>query len=322
MNSTSNSILVEWRCFGSEKEVLSLEESFKNNVYVYTFVNALSSIFGLLTNSFVIFGACKNQVLGKLSKALTIFLAIEGMLSAVVIQPFYFASKCVLLANIHNPLSVSYCLPMFIVIYATKFLTAFALASMLGITIERYTAVIHPHEYKVYRRGLVKFLIFVLVILLTHFTLGIIWVWYKTISKILTALVTFVHLAFTIYVYVKIYFKLRRSDRVRVSNNTQSGNRTHANSAKRHKKTRSLTSFLIVGSYLLSYLPMVVIRVSKLDKTSPLVMLYLRPWANTFLFSSFSVNALAYGLSSAKISLRMVVTVIFQTETQKGHNYH
>ena len=317
LNSTSNSILVEWRCFGNEKEVLSLEDPFKNNVYVYTFVNAFSSIFGLLSNSFVIFGAYENNLLGKLPKALTVFLAIEGMLSAVVIQPFYFATKCVLLANIRNPLSVSYCLLMFIVIYATKYLVAFAFASMLGITIERYMAVIHPHQYRMYQRSLPKLLIFFLVILSTHFTLCDTWASYKDFSKTSTALFTFVHLAFIIYVYVKIYLKLRDLDRARARNNVHGGAPARRKSAK---MTRSLTTFMVVGSYLLVYLPMVVIRVSKLDKTSPLVNMYLRPWAATLLLSSFSVNALVYGWRSAKISSRKAMTTIFRSEIPKPWN--
>ena len=311
LNPASSSVLVEWRCFGGEEKVLSLEDAFGINVHICAFVNAVSAIFGLLSNSFVIFGAYQNRILGKLSKAFTIFLAMQGMLSAVVIQPFFVTAKFLTLANIHNPLNVSYCLLMLIVVYGTKYLSGFAIVTMLSITVERYMAVIHPHQYKAFQQSLLKLLVFSLVIISTHFALSDTWAWYKNISKILTALLTFVPYIFTVYAYVKIYLKLGHLDEVRISSNTNTGTSAHRNNKK---KMQSLTSFIVVGSYLVCYLPMVTIRALKLDETSLVVKMYVRPWATTLLLSSFSVNALLYGWRSAKISFRKAVDMVLRSE--------
>ena len=311
LNSASSSVLVEWRCFGGEKKILSLEDAFGINVHIYAFVNAVSAIFGLLSNSFVIFGAYQNRILGKLSKAFAIFLAMQGMLSAVVIQPFFVTAKFLTLANIHNPLNVSYCLLMLIVVYGTKYLSGLAIATMLGITVERYMAVIHPHQYKAFQQSLLKLLVFSLVIISAHFALSDTWAWYKNISKILTALLTFVPYIFTVYAYVKIYLKLGHLDEVRSSSNANTGTPAHRNNKK---KMQSLTSFIVVGSYLVCYLPMIMIRALKLDETSLVVKMYVRPWATTLLLSLFSVNALLYGWRSAKISFRKAVDMVLRSE--------
>ena len=318
LNSTSDSILVKWRCPGFEfEEILSPDYLFIGNVYVFTLVNTFSAVFGLLSNSLIIFGACKYRMIrilgAKLSKALTIFLAIQGMFSAAIIQPFFVTSRFLMLANIHNPLAVSYCLLVFIVIHGTKLLIGLAIVTVLGMNLERYIAVIHPHQYKAYQRSLLKLLIFLLVFIPTHFAFYGHLAWYKKISKLLLALYTFVPYVFTVYVYVKIYLKLRHLDRVRISNNKNAGNpaATHRNNTK---KTQSLMSFLVVGSYLLCYLPMVMIRVLKLDEASLLVKMYLRPWSTTLLLSSFSVNALVYGWRSAKLSSRKAVGTMRRSE--------
>ena len=316
LNSTSDSVLVKWRCPGFEfEEILSPDYLFIGNVYVFTLVNTFSAVFGLLSNSLIIFGACKYRMIrilgAKLSKALTIFLAIQGMFSAVIIQPFFVTSRFLMLANINNPLTIMYCLLVLIVDYGTKLLTGLATLTVLGMNLERYIAVVHPHQYKAYQKSLLKLLIFLLVIIPTHFAFYSLWAWYKKNSKPLSALYTFVPYVFTVYVYVKIYLKLRHLDRVRISNNTNAGTPTHRNSTK---KTQSLMSFLVVGSYLLCYLPMLMIRLLKLDEASLLVKMYLRPWSTTLLLSSFSVNALVYGWRSAKISFQKAVGTMRRSE--------
>ena len=312
LNSTSNSTVMKWQCFGLElEEIYFSDYLFQGNVYASAFVNSLSAVFGLLSNSLILFGACKYRMIrilgAKLSKALTIFLAIQGMFSAAVIQPFYVAARLQMLANIHNPFNVTYCLLLSVVFHGTKLLVGFAIATVFGMNIERYIAVVHPHRYKTYQRRLLKLLILLLVIIPAHFTFSDVCERYTNISKLLTAIFTFVPYCFTVFVYIKIYLKLRDLDRARDSGNTNGGSPAHRPNTK---KTRSLTSFIVVGSYLVCYLPMIVLRVTKLDETSSLVKNYLRPWASTLLLSSFSVNALVYGWRSAKISSRKVVTIL------------
>ena len=134
-----------------------------------------------------------------------------------------------------------------------------------------------------------------LVILETHFILSDLWTWYKNISKILTALLTFIPYVFTVYAYVKIYFKLRELDKV--WGNCNQGTVSRRNS----KKKQSLTSLLVVGTYLVCYLPMVITRSLNLDKEHLVVQLYLLRWFSTLLFCSFSVNAVVYGWQSVKM---------------------
>jgi hypothetical protein len=102
---------------------------------------------------------------------------------------------------------------------------------------------------------------------------------------------------FTIFAYWKIYFKLHElDDNMQLSHNTSGTTSTRS----KEKRRKSLTSFLIVGSYLICYLPVVIIRSLKLDENYLVVSLYIRPWCNTLLFSSFSLHALLYGWRSTK----------------------
>ena len=294
-NSTSSTNLVKWRCFGSEEETLSSDDEFQVNVYLFSFVNAFSAVFGLLSNSLVICGAYNDKNLGKVSKALTMLLAIEGMFSALIIQPFYVTAKLIMLTNISNPSNISYCMLMTIVIYGTKIFAGLSIVTMLGITTERYTAVIYPFEYKTYKRSFLTVLLFLMPALATHFILGDIWTWYKNVTKLLTALFTLIPYVFTVYAYRKIYLKLQELEKMMA-------NHSHGSASTRNnnRKKQSLTSFLVVGTYLICYLPLVIIRSLKLDKDYLLVRLYLLPWCNTLVFCSFSVHALIYGWCSAK----------------------
>ena len=293
-NSLGNPKLVKWKCFGFENQILSLDEGFRDNTFLLAFANLFTALFSLLSNSLVIYGVRRNKFLGKISKSLTILLAIEGVLGALVIQLLYVIAKFIMLANIHSLPNVSYCMLMLVVASGTKILGGVSIATMLGITAERYAAVIHPHQYASHKRGFPKLLTFLSVIFLTHFTLIDIWAWYKNSSKILTVLLTFIPYVFTVYAYSKIYFKLRDVDKIRGNNNNHSA-------AVITKKSKSLKSFLVVGSYMVCYLPLVIIRGLNLDQEFIVVALYIRPWFITLLFCSFSVNALIYGWRSAKI---------------------
>ncbi len=294
-NSTSSTHLVRWRCFENEEEISSFDNEFQVNVYLFIFVNAFSAIFGWLSNSLVICGGYHDKNLGKVSKALTMLLGIEGMFSALIIQPFYVTAKLILLTNISNPSNISYCVLMTIVIYGTKIFAGISIVTMLGITTERYTAVIYPFQFKTYKRSFLKILLFLMLALATHFILGDIWTWYKNITKLLTALFTLIPYVFTVYAYRKIYLKLQELDKIRANHNHGS-----ASTRNNKKKKQSLTSFLVVGTYLICYLPLVVIRSLKLDKDYLQVRLYLLPWCNTLVFCSFSVHALIYGWCSVK----------------------
>ena len=293
---TSHTNLLKWHCFGLEEETLTLEDGFLVNVYLFISVNAFTAIFGLLTNPFLICGAYSEKTLGKVSKTLTILLAIGGLFSASVIQPFYVTAKLIMLENLKNPSNVSYCSLMTIVIYGTKIFAGFSIVIMIGITAERYTAVIYPFHYKTYKRSFIKILLISVTILPTHFLLADVWTWYSNISKILTAVLTLLPYVFTVYAYWKIYHKLQKLDNdIQVSHN-----RGTASKRNNIKKRKSLTSFVIVGSYLICYLPLIIIRSLKFDKDYLVVALYIRPWFNTLVFCSFSVHALIYSWYSTK----------------------
>ena len=176
-NSTSYTILVKWHCLGAEEETLSLNDAFQVNVYLYTFVNIFTAIFGLLTNPFVICGAHSDRTLGKISKTLTMLLGLGGLFTSSIIQPFYVSTKFIMLANLVNPSNVSYCTLMSIVIYGTKLFAGFSIAIMLGITTERYTAVIYPFQYKTYKKLIIRMLLISATILPTHFILSDVWTW-------------------------------------------------------------------------------------------------------------------------------------------------
>ena len=294
-NSTSSTNLRKWRCFGNEEETLSSDDEFQVNVYLFIFVNAFSAAFGSLSNSLVICAAYNDKNLGKVSKALTMLLAIEGMFSALIIQPFFVTAKLIMLTNISNLSNINYCMLMIIVIYGTKIFAGLSIVTMLGITTERYTAVIYPLQYQTYKRSFLKLLLFLALVLPIHFILGDVWTWYKKILKMLTALFTLIPYVFTVYACWKIYRKLQELEKKRT-------NHHHGTTSTRNnkKKKQSLTSFLVVGTYLICYLPLVIIRSLKLDGDYLLVELYLLPWCNTLVFCSFSVHALLYGWCSAK----------------------
>lgn len=296
-NSTSNTNLVMWRCFGTDEEILSLDNGFQVNVFLLASVNIFSAIFSLLANSLVICGTYRNKSLGKISKVLSILLAIDGVLTALVIQPLYVTAKFIMLANIYSPSNIRYCMFMFIVASGTKILVGVSIAAMLGITAERYAAVIYPYQYIVYKRNFLKLVMFMFLSFLAHFVVSDIWTWYKNISKILTALLTIIAYVFTVYAYGKIYFKLKDLDMV----GTGSSNHHGAASIRIGKKRQSLTSFLVVASYLVCYFPLIVIRSLNLDKESLVVQLYLQPWFVTLLFCSFSASALLYGWRSVEM---------------------
>ena len=96
-NERNNTKVMKWRCFSNEQETVSLDNAFAINVYLYAFVNALSAIVGLVSNSLVINGVYRNKTMNKVSRTLTILLPIAGLVSSLVIQPLYVSSKIIIL---------------------------------------------------------------------------------------------------------------------------------------------------------------------------------------------------------------------------------
>ena len=296
-NESNNTKMMKWRCVSNEQETVSLDNAFAINVYLYAFVNAVSAIVGLVSNSLVINGVYRNKMMNKVSRTLTILLPIAGLVSSLVIQPLYVSSKIIILLDIQSDRRDSYCALITIVAHGTKIFVAFSIVIMLGITAERYMAVIYPIKYITHKHDFLKVLLIFQVILPTHFILSIIWPWYQNFSKIITAFFTLMSYLSTIYAYGKIYLKLRRLDRVWASSREGTGD-----SGQTRKKNKTLMAFLVVGVYFVCYLPMVVSRSLNFDRDNAVVQLYFRPWFATFLFCSFSVNALVYGWRSARLS--------------------
>ena len=264
-----------------EEHILSPDDGFLVNLYVILFVNVLGIILALQINPLVIYGAYRNKQLNKITRILTILLAIAGLFGALVIQCSFVASKISVLANIQNPEQSDYCNFILVVTYGTKVVGGLSLITMSGITAERLAAVVYPFHYRTTRTLFVKTLPYALVAFFIHFILSGIWSWYENFAKIVTAIFIIIPYVFTIYAYGKIYFKLRKS----------SGTHTAA-------KKQSITSVLVVVTYLISFLPLAIIRGSNLDKNNLVVQFYIRPWCNTLLFFSFSLNAVVYGWGS------------------------
>ena len=288
--------MIKWPCLSNAEKIASKEDGFQQNGYILTFVNILSVIFGVLSNSLVLYGTYRNKTLGKVSKGLSVLLAIEGLFSVVIIQPLFVAAKFLLLTNIYDPSYLKYCTLLSIAAYGARFIGGFSVVTVLAITANRYIAVIHPHQYKPQRRFFFKIFMCCQAILPIHFILSDIWIWYQNFSRILTALYTFTPYPFIVYAYGKIYFKLRDSNKVWAR---RAKNR--APLILERQKKLSVTSFLVVAIYLVFYLPLVLIRSLNLDEKYLVVQLYIRPWFNTLLFCSFSFNALFYGWRSASI---------------------
>ena len=206
-----------------------------------------------MSYSLVIYGVCRNKFLGKISKSLTILLAIEGVLGALVIQLLYVIAKFIMLANIHSLPNVSYCMLMLVVVIGTKILGEVSIATMLGITAERYAAVIHPHQYASHKRSFPK----ITNIFIGNFSdplypyrhLGLVQKQFQNPNSF----INFCAYVFTVYACGKIYFKLRHLDKIRRDNNNHSAAFVTRNS-------KSLKSSLVVGSYMVCYLPLVIIR--------------------------------------------------------------
>jgi hypothetical protein len=283
-SASSNLSLVRWRCFKEEEDVLSPHDvGFVANVYLVSLVNVLGVILALLLNPLVIYGVYKNKQINKITRTLTILMALAGLFGSLVIQSLFVTSKLTTLATIYSQEESNYCTFIFIVAYGTKVVGAFSIILMLGITTERLVAVAYPFQYRTTRTVLMKTLPCAFIALFIHFTLSDIWPWYQNFAKIVTAIFIYIPYVFIIFTYRKIHFKLRK----------WSGTQTAGTK-------RSITSILVVVTYLICFFPLIIIRSFNLDKNSLLVKLYVRPWCNTLLFCSFSLNAVVYGWSSIR----------------------
>ena len=147
-NMTTTDGLVKWQCFRDIQEVFSSsDELFSLNVYLFALVNTVVAIFGLLSNFLVIYGAYRNQLLTKVTRTLTVLLAIEGLFVSVIIQPIFITSKVIILVNTSERTKMIYCVVVSIMAYGTMISVAFLIVTMLGVTAERYAAVIYPLHY-------------------------------------------------------------------------------------------------------------------------------------------------------------------------------
>ena len=283
-NATVNSEhLVRWRCSAKIQPVTSSNEAFVANFYLVSFVNVVGAIFALLSNSLFIYAAYKNKRLNKITRVVSILLALIGLVGSLVIQPLFATAHFIGLTNIYSGGKSHYCILISIAVHGTKLLAAFSIIAMLCITSERLTAVVHPYHYRTNRKLFLKALPCALVVSVIHFALIEIWPGYENHSKRVTAIFTIVPYIFTIYAYVRIYVELRKRGRA-------------VGSASKH----SITLILVVVTYLICYLPMVIVRSFNLDKNYLLVKLYVIPWCSTLLFCAFTLNPVAYGWSSMK----------------------
>ena len=274
--------LVRWRCPPMQDwQTVSSSYEFLASVYLESFVNVFAVIGTLLSNSLVIYGAYKNKQLNKITRTLSILLALVGLFGALVIQSSYATSKFTLLTNTSSPDKTNYCILSLIVAYGTKMLGGISITVMLCITAERFAAVIYPFYYRKARNAFIKALPFISAVFLIHFILSDIWSSYNNVAKVLTAIFTLIPYIITIYAYGKIFFHFRKR---RGTSRTTSKHTT--------------TSVIVVTTYLICFFPLIIIRSFNLDNNILVVQLYVRPWCNTLLFCSFSINAIVYGWRS------------------------
>ncbi len=179
-SASSNINLLRWQCSAMKEEhILSPDDGFLVNLYVILFVNVLGIILALQINPLVIYGAYRNKQLNKISRILTILLAIAGLFGALVIQCSFVASKISVLANIQNPEQSDYCNFILVVTYGTKVVGGLSLITMSGITAERLAAVVYPFHYRTTRTLFVKTLPYALAAFFIHFTTQ----WYMVVVR-------------------------------------------------------------------------------------------------------------------------------------------
>ena len=296
-NTSGADMVLTWQCASSEKpEVFTSDKGFLLNIYFIVIINTLGIIFGILFNSLVIYAISRNQHLGKVMRTLTIIMAVQGFFNGVFIQFSFVLTKFFLLTDYllrHG--TSTYCFFLDFIAFAAKLTASFSIVAILGITFERYMAVLYPTYYKktssknIFLEVLALFVIFQPV----NTVLGTTYQWYKTVSKVVLFSQTVFLYIFSIYAHVKIHLKLVKMSNSKIGN----GNPT---AMKRHK-SRLFASFLVAGMYLICYFPLIIIRSLNLDKNYMFVELYVRPWCVTLHFLSYSVQAIIYSWRSVNI---------------------
>ena len=299
-NNTSADMVLTWKCVSSDKtEVFNSDKGFLLNIYFLVIINIFGIIFAIFVNSLVIYGISRNRHLGKIMRTLTIIMAVQGLFSGIFIQFSFVLTKFFLLTDylLHHGTS-TYCFFIdFCIAYAAKLAAGFSIVTILGVTFERYMAVLYPNYYKkasskkIFLKVLALFVIFQPV----NTVLGETCQWYKLVSKLVLFLQTVFLYIFSIYAHVKIHLKL-----VEMSNSKIGNGNNNLTVMKRHK-SRLFASFLVASMYLICYFPLIIIRSLNLDGNYMFVELYLRPWCATFLFLSYSVQAIIYSWRSVTI---------------------
>lgn len=274
------------------------------NLVAVTITNSVAVLPTILLNALVILAVVSRCRLRTNSNKLVAWLAGTDFISGLVVQPIGIAVELKRILS-DGPFCTSE-KASWVVSLGSGFIT---LGNLALISIDRYVSIKHPLRYRTIitkkrvQTGLLLVWAIGLLVTIQEITLAVkdsgteLYLLYIKVKDVILAIVGSIGIAVIIYTYCYIFSETRRQNkRVQAEQLSQE----EAKRVKKEKKAAN-TLTMILGSLVLTYIPVIIVTASSDDIIEPHVMSVLWSWVATFNYLASLSNPIIFFLRMKKL---------------------
>lgn len=274
------------------------------NLVAVTITNSVAVLPTILLNALVILAVVSRCRLRTNSNKLVAWLAGTDFISGLVVQPIGIAVELKRILS-DGPFCTSE-KASWVVSLGSGFIT---LGNLALISIDRYVSIKHPLRYRTIitkkrvQTGLLLVWAIGILVTIQEITLAVkdsgteLYLLYIKAKDVILAIVGSIGIAVIIYTYCYIFSETRRQNkRVQAEQLSQE----EAKRAKKEKKAAN-TLTMILGSLVLTYIPVIIVTASSDDIIEPHVMSVLWSWVATFNYLASLSNPIIFFLRMKKL---------------------
>lgn len=274
------------------------------NLVAVTITNSVAVLPTILLNALVILAVVSRCRLRTNSNKLVAWLAGTDFISGLVVQPIGIAVELKRILS-DGPFCTSE-KASWVVSLGSGFIT---LGNLALISIDRYVSIKHPLRYRTIitkkrvQTGLLLVWAIGILVTIQEITLAVkdsgteLYLLYIKVKDVILAIVGSIGIAVIIYTYCYIFSETRRQNkRVQAEQLSQE----EAKRVKKEKKAAN-TLTMILGSLVLTYIPVIIVTASSDDIIEPHVMSVLWSWVATFNYLASLSNPIIFFLRMKKL---------------------
>lgn len=260
-----------------------------------TIFNAIFSVAGTFGNVLVLVAICKNKCLQSIPDLYIFSLASADLIVTAIRQPLLIHKA----NNNFSPDLQENSIVLKVFTQLGNVGSPATLTSMLAVTIDRFLAIRHPLRYQLYSTS--KRAIFVISSCWTVSVLVAVAMYFlESQAQYFAWALYVICLLSTILIYIYIFLVAKKQENKIITVQTvQDTNLPNRSSQQRQERKAAKTIALVVGVYILFYVPFLAYTISRSD-IKGLDFFIGFYWFYSILLCNSAVNPVIYGLRSSR----------------------